>query len=195
LIKGPSFLDLREAWPSSGHPPPEQPNMRMKKEEMVLQLVFRVPAETLHATTAPVCPPPFSHSPNPRRVCVARPPDGCTNVVGLFFRASTLHSFVSWEARLQRAQRGDSSRSRGRGGWFVVSDEHLITGEYLQSLAHGRSSNDEAQAWGCGWTKVGRFECVPSSAAVRKEGLKLSCAHRKRRTEYQARDAARGQSQ
>jgi hypothetical protein len=34
-----------------------------------------------------------------------------------------------------------------------------------------------------------------SSAAVRKEGLKLSCAHRKRRTEYQARDAARGQSQ
>jgi hypothetical protein len=114
LIKGSSFLDLREAWPSSGHPPPEQPNMRMKKEEMVLQLVFRVPAETLHATTAPVCPPPFSHSPNPRRVCVARPPDGCTNVVGLFFRASTPHSFVSWEARLQRAQRGDSSRSRGR---------------------------------------------------------------------------------
>lgn len=80
-------------------------------------------------------------------------------------------------------------------GWFVVSDEHLIKGEYLQSLAHGRSSNDEAQAWGCGWTKVGRFECVPSFAAVRKEGLKLSCAHRKRRTEYQARDAARGQSQ
>lgn len=117
LIKGPSFLDLREAWPSSGHPPPEQPNVRMKKEEMVLQLVFREPAETLHATTAPACPSPFSHSPNPRRVtlCVARPSDSCTNVVGLFFRASTLHSFVSWEARLQGRSVGTALEAVGEG--------------------------------------------------------------------------------
>jgi hypothetical protein len=177
--------------------PPEQPNVRIKKEEMVLQLVFRKPTETLHATTAPVCPPPFSHFPNLRRVCVARLSDGwqATNVVGLFFRASTLHSFVSWEARLQRRSVGTALEAVGEGIGLSFQTSHLITAGYLQSLAHGRSSNDEAQAWGCGWTQVGRFECWPSSAAVRKEWNEAVVCRHKRRTEYQTRDAARGQSQ
>jgi hypothetical protein len=49
--------------------PPEQPNVRIKKEEMVLQLVFRKPTETLHATTAPVCPPPFSLPKSTQSMC------------------------------------------------------------------------------------------------------------------------------
>jgi hypothetical protein len=169
----------------------------MKKGEMVLQLVFREPAETLHATTAPACHPPFSHSPNPRRVtlCVARPSDSCTNVVGLFFRASTLHSFVSWEARLQRAQRGDSSRSRGRGDGLSFQTSTLSQANIYRASLMGDQATMKRRLGAVDGRRSVDSNACRSSAAVRKEGLKLSCAHKKRRTEYQARDAARGQSQ
>jgi hypothetical protein len=48
-------------------------------------------------------------------------------------------------------ERGDTQLSKllVRGESFVgaVSEGELINAGYIQSLAHGRSSNDEAQAW------------------------------------------------
>jgi hypothetical protein len=112
---------------------------------VVLQLVFREPAEIVHATTTPVCPPPLSNS-QIRAECV-RPFNGFKR--GYFPRvhAALVRLVGSSFPQLQRGEHPSKPWVRGS---FVVSDEHLINADYIQSLARGRSSNDEAQAWGSG---------------------------------------------
>jgi hypothetical protein len=55
-----------------------------------------------------------------------------------------------------------------RGKWFVgaVSDGKLINASYIQSLARGGSSNDEAQAWcsGVKWNGMEESRLIAGTA-------------------------------
>jgi hypothetical protein len=164
------------------------------KAKMVLQLVFREPAEILHATSTPVCSPHRFLTLQIHADYVLHDCPTGTNVVNLFSARSRYTRSSRGKLVSTVAAWGQLSKPWARGS-FDVSDGHLIKAGYIQSLARGRSSNDEAQAWGCEWKKAGRFLCRPSFAGLAKRMDEAVVCGRKRRTEYQTRDAVRDQSQ
>jgi len=88
------------------------PNGRTKKEEMVLQLVFREPAEIVHATTTPFGNPHRIQVPIHAQNVLHNRPTGTTVPI---LREFTLHSFVSWAARFQVRSVGTAVEAVGEG--------------------------------------------------------------------------------
>jgi hypothetical protein len=157
---------------------------------MVLQLVFREPAEILHATTTPVCPPPFSNCPNPRRLCVARLSDSYQP--GLFSARS--RSTCSSRGKLvsKVAASGRLSKPWERGS-FVVSDGTLSgPAIYRASLVGDQATMKRRLGAVGGRSSVDSIRMLAVVQAWGREWMKLSCANERG---VQTRDAVRDQSQ
>jgi hypothetical protein len=146
LITEPASPGPSGAWPECGQPPEHQTGGR-RKRRWSYSWCFESRRKSFMRRPRRLVTPTEFRSQSTHKMCcttVRRVRQSLFSARSRFTRSSRgrlVSKFVAW-AQLSKPWARES---------FVVSDGHLIKTGYIQSLARGRSSSNEAQASGCEW--------------------------------------------